>query len=232
MNLCKFRANKTIYASAADEDDEDFILTMTAGKSLTQPLSTHTNQLSFADHQLNYIERKRDLSNLMQTYLQTFSDIGAETWINHGTLLGWWWNRRILPWDSDIDAQVSQPTMTFLASYYNMSVFHYQTPRIPEGRDYLLEINPFYDKPKGDGLNAIDARWIDTESGLFIDITSVRKMDGSWACKDGHKYKEDDIWPLRESRFEETSVKIPNHYAEVLTEEYGKESLVLTQWQK
>ncbi|RAL68204.1 hypothetical protein DID88_008908 [Monilinia fructigena] len=27
----------------------------------------------------------------------------------------------------------------FLASYYNMTVFHYKTPRIPEGRDYMLE---------------------------------------------------------------------------------------------
>lgn len=49
----------------------------------------------FADQELDYVERKRDLSNLMQTYLATFSDIGVETWIMHGTLLGWWWNRKV-----------------------------------------------------------------------------------------------------------------------------------------
>lgn len=86
--------------------------------------------------------------------------------------------------------------MTFLASYYNMTVFHYKTPRIPEGRDYMLEINPHYKiRDQSDKLNVIDARWIDTESGLFIDITTVRKNythpqgPGILSCKDGHEYR-------------------------------------------
>jgi hypothetical protein len=32
---------------------------------------------------------------LIQTYLATFADIGVETWIMHGSLLGWWWNRKV-----------------------------------------------------------------------------------------------------------------------------------------
>ena len=31
----------------------------------------------------------------MQTYLSSMLDIGAETWIIHGTLLGWWWNGKV-----------------------------------------------------------------------------------------------------------------------------------------
>ncbi|RAL68203.1 hypothetical protein DID88_008908 [Monilinia fructigena] len=57
------------------------------------------------------------LSNLIQTYLATFSDIGVETWLMHGTLLGWWWNRKILPWDSDSDVQVSEDSMPLLSSF-------------------------------------------------------------------------------------------------------------------
>ena len=49
----------------------------------------------FADKQLGYRERKHALSNLIQTYLATFADIGVETWLMHGTLLGWWWNRKV-----------------------------------------------------------------------------------------------------------------------------------------
>jgi hypothetical protein len=86
--------------------------------------------------------------------------------------------------------------MFYLAAYYNMTVFHYQSPRIPDGRDYLLEINPHYkNRDPGDKLNVIDARWIDTETGLFIDITTVRynmtqpARPGMLACKDGHEYK-------------------------------------------
>jgi len=51
----------------------------------------------FTDHELDYFERKKVLSNLMQTYLATFADIGVETWIMHGSLLGWWWNRKVRP---------------------------------------------------------------------------------------------------------------------------------------
>lgn len=45
-------------------------------------------------------------------------------------------------------------------------------------------------------MNVIDARWIDTSSGMFIDITTVRKDDearkrgrlSALICKDGHQY--------------------------------------------
>ena len=104
---------------------------------------------------------------------------------------------QILPWDSDIDVQMSVETLSFLASYYNMSVFHYHLPHIPEGRDYLFEINPgFATEGPFDSLNMIDARWIDTDTGLFIDITTVRPnetaralgLEGALKCKDRHSY--------------------------------------------
>ena len=103
---------------------------------------------------------------------------------------------QILPWDSDSDVQVTEASMHYLASYYNMSVFHYKTPRIPEGKDYMLEINPHYvNREQSDKLNVIDARWVDTSTGLFIDITTARYNHthpagaGMLSCKDGHEYR-------------------------------------------
>jgi len=103
---------------------------------------------------------------------------------------------QLLPWDSDSDVQVSEASIHFLASYYNMSVFHYQTPRVPKGRDYMLEVNPHYViRDQSDTMNAIDARWIDMESGLFIDITTARYNythpmgEGVLSCKGGHEYR-------------------------------------------
>ncbi|CAL3972276.1 unnamed protein product [Diplocarpon coronariae] len=192
----------------------------------------------FADHQLGYHERKQALSNLIQTYLRTFSDLGVETWLMHGTLLGWWWNRKILPWDSDLDMQVSEASMHYLASYYNMSVFHYRTPRIPKGRDYLLEINPHYvDREQTDRLNVIDARWIDTDSGLFIDITTARYNTthpagpGMLSCKDGHEYRDTYIFPLRDTLFEGTPAKIPSGYRDILEAEYKHKALTETEYE-
>ncbi|KAK3393615.1 LicD family-domain-containing protein [Podospora didyma] len=191
----------------------------------------------FAEHELNYQQQKLALKNLVQTFLSTFKDIGVETWLMHGSLLGWWWGKHILPWDSDVDVQVSEASIFFLAAYYNMSVFHYKSPRIPDGRDYMLEINPhFKNRERNDPLNVIDARWIDTESGLFIDITGVRydmnhpKGEGMLYCKDGHEYHDVYLFPLRTTTFEGVEAKIPYRYRQLLREEYGQWALENTEY--
>jgi LicD family len=106
-------------------------------------------------------------------------------------------NLQILPWDSDLDLQVSEETIYFLAKYYNMTEYHFRLPAVSAGRNYLLEINPHYTNGQTDDKsNVIDARWIDTETGLFIDISTVRKnwtaiadgVEGALMCKDRHHY--------------------------------------------
>ncbi|KAI9773755.1 MAG: hypothetical protein M1835_006105 [Candelina submexicana] len=176
------------------------------------------------------------------------ADFGVETWLMHGSLLGWWWNQKaadlgakILPWDSDVDVQVTEASMHILASYYNMTMHHYETLRFPQGRTYMLEINPHYVK-RGieDRLNVIDGRWIDTETGMFIDITTVRRnetaeaegIEGALMCKDEHHYLEKEIFPLRQSLFEDSHVLVPYAYVRILQEEYGNKALTNTKFQR
>ena len=130
--------------------------------------------------------------------------------------------------------QMAESSIHYLADYYNMTVHHFKLPGTPEGRDYMLEVNPNYRNGSvTDFLNVIDARWIDTETGLFIDITTLRRnhtaaklgLPGVMMCKDKHHYLERDIFPLRESVFENTPVKIPYAYSELLEEEYGAKAL-------
>ena len=191
----------------------------------------------FADDVLPYDIRLRHLKDLVRTYLTTMQNIGAETWIMHGSLLGWWWNRAIMPWDSDIDVQVSESSIRFLADYYNMTVHHYNIPDVKGGRNYLLEVNPHYTiGSEKDWANVIDARWIDMDAGLFIDITTLRRnktaeeegKKGFMMCKDKHRYMEQDIFPLRDSVFEGLPVKVPYAYTGLLEEEYGPKSLTKT----
>lgn len=176
------------------------------------------------------------------------STIGAETWIMHGSLLGWYWNRRIMPWDSDVDVQMSEEGMRELAGYYNMTVHTSEVAGMEgEGRgqgkedgkggkrrSYIIEVNPHYTNAStADTHNVIDARWIDTETGLFIDITTLRRdreaevrgYKGRMYSKDKHRILEDDIFPLRDSVFEGMPVKIPYAYAELLEGEYGRKAL-------
>ena len=171
----------------------------------------------FTDKTLKDEERRPHLFAMVQAYLSTMADLGAETWLMHGTLMGWWWNGKvmlrasshvfitntvqILPWDSDVDVQVTVDTLSFLYNYYQLYVFHYNHPDFEEGKNYMLEINPNYiTSDKWDYLNGIDARWIDMQTGIFIDITAVRVNETSKAlglqdmyCKDRHKY---NVWGL------------------------------------
>lgn len=199
----------------------------------------------FTDHTLPYVEQRGNLSVLIQAYLSTMADLGAETWLCHGTLLGWWWNRKSLPWDSDVDVQMTVSTVGFLARYYNMTMHDYVPPeekeaqmehtgrrrRPPQERKrYMLEINPgWVDGRFEDKLNVIDGRWIDVWTGLFIDITAVRVLDGSQgkilASKDRHQEKTRDLFPLRDSLFEGVPVKVPYNYARMLADEYGSKAL-------
>ena len=49
----------------------------------------------FTDRELAYEDQRSNLTAIMQAYLTTMADLGAETWLMHGTLLGWWWNRKV-----------------------------------------------------------------------------------------------------------------------------------------
>jgi hypothetical protein len=44
---------------------------------------------------LSYANRTDTLTHMIRAYLITFRKLGLETWISHGTLLGWWWNGKV-----------------------------------------------------------------------------------------------------------------------------------------
>ena len=212
-------------------------------QSVTPPKHFHESNscdhcdARYGERPISHIDRHRGLSALTRAYLSTMEDIGVETWLMHGSLLGWFWNRKIMPWDTDVDVQITEKSMQHLADYYNMSVHHFNLPGSKMGHDYLLEINPNWADPSSSDVNnKIDGRWVDMESGLYVDMTTLRwdrqsearGREGAMMCKDGHRYEHKDIFPLRDSLFEGAPARVPFAYANVLTEEYGASSLTDT----
>lgn len=49
----------------------------------------------FSDKVLPIEQSQKYLVKLLQSYLSTMVDLGVETWLAHGSLLGWWWNRKV-----------------------------------------------------------------------------------------------------------------------------------------
>lgn len=270
----------------------------------------HTHyDLRFYQGLIPYAEHRAVLRDLIRSYIVAFRDTMAlETWLAHGSLLGWWWNGRVMPWDYDVDVQVSVQTLRVLAAKWNGTRFGYyygdnygpdgrlegdgadegvvvqllgegeaqaqaatigasewshraeaaeasgkgvsqaDSERAPR-RVYLLDVNPhFADRGRGDGSNVIDARWIDVASGLFIDVTGLAERDpwggyygsdgkgggaepGVWSCKNFHRYRTQDLYPMRETEFEGVrGAKVPYAFEKVLMEEYGGRALVATEW--
>lgn len=44
---------------------------------------------------MTHEEKSNSQYHMIRAYLSTFQDLGLETWIAHGTLLGWWWNSQV-----------------------------------------------------------------------------------------------------------------------------------------
>ena len=182
------------------------------------------------EHPLTESETRRSLSALLDTYVITMQRLDMVTWIAHGALIGFHWNRELLPWDTDLDAQVWLETLAALVPYntteYTYPIFDGEAPR-----SYLLDINPHYNiTSTEDVANVISGRWIDETNGKYLDITSIHKTSASNVtayCKDGHQYMIDDFFPLQKVRLGKSQVLIPVNYQKLLQEEYGPK--VLTQ---
>ncbi|USP76236.1 hypothetical protein yc1106_03510 [Curvularia clavata] len=169
----------------------------------------------FASSELPFAERVWNLRLMLKAYTETMDQIGIQTWIMHGCLLGWWWNEGLMPWDKDLDFLVEEEGIHELGEWWNMTIHHFEAKRLgledehslesdhwaserrseqeeaeddeartkrlgwekevrEKGKKYLMEVNPNYtNKSTTDKYNLIDARWIDTSNGLYIDITTL-----------------------------------------------------------
>lgn len=150
---------------------------------------------------------------------------------------------KMLPWDWDIDTQVSGPTLMYLGTHFNGSIYDYTSaasdPDLvpPIERQYLLDVNPaIIERDRGNGDNVIDARWIDLRNGLYIDVTGLSETEpsiapGVWSCKNLHHYKTTDLYPMRETMYEGVVAKVPYAYYRILAEEYMEKALVITEYE-
>ena len=144
---------------------------------------------------------------------------GFETWLAHGTLLGWFWGKKIMPWDNDLDVQMRCGDLDKLFKQQG------QTSNIEGG--FYLDINPHYSVSRPLKENKIDARLIDQATGKFIDITCLfaTSWPGTLSCKQPHTFREADIFPLRTTEFEDSPAKVPASFYKILGKEYTQRAL-------
>lgn len=116
---------------------------------------------------------KRKLSkNIIQSQLKVllretvniFNNVNIPCIIMHGSLIGWYFGKRMLPWDDDIDIVILDEHREKLKTLHQ-----YQNNYI------LIEVNPVIDTIDRDPNNIIEARIICKTTGVFIDVTNLSK---------------------------------------------------------
>ncbi|VEU23684.1 DEKNAAC104808 [Brettanomyces naardenensis] len=153
--------------------------------SSTPDNGAHFDWRFFGSKKLSEYESTSALHKLIRSWLRLTRILGINTWISHGSLLGYYFNGLILKWDFDHDVQVIQESLFRLARDYNQSLVvdvSLATPEQPGLSDlgigeFFIDVgSSFYNRERGNGNNAIDARFIDIHTGLFIDITSLASV--------------------------------------------------------
>lgn len=131
---------------------------------------------------INYTDRQPPvLYGLIKAWLSLAHTYDLNTWIAHGLLLLWYWDGVAFPWDNDIDVQMPIEDMHRLARRFNQSIIvdanNDANDELRFGR-YFLDCSSFLSKRvKGNGNNNIDVRFIDLDTGAYIDITGLALSD-------------------------------------------------------
>lgn len=182
------------------------------------------------------------LDRLIRNWFRFAEEKGIISWIAHGPLLSWYWNGLMFPYDIDVDIQMPATELNRLSKHYNMSLI---IEDINDGYGkYLIDCSTFLhhrNKPKRD--NHIDARFIDIDTGTYIDITGLGKNDETpppeyngyirskhskgelielYMDRRKHWLNFEKISPIRYSLIGGVPVYVPNDIMSMLNHEYAK----------
>ncbi|OBA20099.1 hypothetical protein METBIDRAFT_79397 [Metschnikowia bicuspidata var. bicuspidata NRRL YB-4993] len=201
---------------------------------------SHHTSFPFFKRFISSKERQSVIQHMVRAWFQFSETSGVNTWVNYGSLLGWAYNGVNLPWDTDVDIQIPIAQLDKLSRRFNSTIIT-ENPRYGNAK-YLFEVSPTYTR-QGNGRNFIDARFIEINTGLYIDI-SVLAHTGDQPpqsllsslsdeekmraipvhCKNWNWHILDEILPIRLTYFEDSPVYIPNNILSILLRKYGSDS--------
>ncbi|KAJ3268970.1 hypothetical protein HDV01_001958 [Terramyces sp. JEL0728] len=145
------------------------------------------------------------MADLLESFAIWADSIQLPYWLSHQTLAGYHFGGKILPWCRQLTVQTPAN-----------SLYQFLTlPTLKMG-NLELEINPHFPIRTNQTNNIADARFVDHEKGIFIEIRGVSLIKGRVQDKSGMKYKFTDVFPLVRSTFEGIPTWRPQSYKSIL----------------
>lgn len=198
----------------------------------------------------SYTYATMQMYSLIRAWLSFTQVYGFKTWLAHGTLLGWFSTGLPFPWDNDYDVQMPIRELHRLAKEFNQSMIvdfaGEDGSEIKYGR-YFIDITSSLSQRTHDGKNNIDGRFIDVDTGYYIDITGMavsetkvsdkslyqrlpdavgqRKYDKNnylklYNCRNQHFANLSQLTPLKLTTFQGYPAYVPNMYESLVRTEY------------
>ncbi|KAG0659334.1 hypothetical protein C6P45_001853 [Maudiozyma exigua] len=163
------------------------------------------------------VEYSAKLNSMIRTFQKFVKANGLISWLSHGTLYGHLYNGMTFPWDNDFDLQMPLKHLHYMSQYFNQSIIM-EDPREGNGR-FLLDVGTSITvRVHGNGNNNIDARFIDIDSGLYIDITALAVTSDVIPVRKFNYYDMDDAKKVKESdEIQNVSEEAEKQYYDIYT---------------
>lgn len=87
---------------------------------------------------LNTTELHTSLQHLIHSFTQLMDTHHLTFWLAHGTLIGYHFSGKMLPWNTDLDVQVTASTMRILAKEKNATWYRFVTEDGEERRYFWM----------------------------------------------------------------------------------------------
>lgn len=159
------------------------------------------------------------LRHLLSEFMTICDERGIKPIMMAGGLIGWQFDRKMLPFDDDIDFYVSAEDVFKIVALDGY-----------KGNNCFFEVNPHWSKkPEESSQNQIDARLISSIDGVFIDVTFLLPHTGNPSELET-KFPQDrffaaNILPPQRSEFEGISVWVPADPTKALVQRYGEQAV-------
>lgn len=212
------------------------------------------DKIGWNEKELNY-RANIILDRLLRNWNLFAEEKGIVSWIMHGPLLSWYWDGLMFPFDLDIDIQMPMSELVRLARDYNQTLI-VEDPSEGYGK-FFIDVGSFiHNRDISSKSNHIDARFVDVESGIYIDITALAKSKANppeeyennelvsivkpsdddqveiYNDRRKHFYKLEQLSPLKYSMLAGVPVFIPSVITDRLIFEYtqGLTNLEFHDW--